>query len=123
MKIKVSTLLVFLSICFTLNATNGVPKNFKALDFISESKPYSFNSIFFFDDENELLFIDFEGISDDLTMLNLYRNDKLMMEDDVTDLPDNTIYEINTNVIRKGIYTVELVTSNNIKILKEIFVK
>ena len=106
-----------------MSATNGVPKNFKVLDIIAESTPYSFNSIFFFDDENELLFIDFESIADDLMMLNIYRDGNLMMEDDVTDLPDNTIYEINTNVIRKGKYTVELVTANDIRIRKEIFVE
>lgn len=123
MKIKVTTILVLLSICFNLNATNGVPKNFEAIDIISASKPYTFNSIFFFDNENELFFIDFEAISDDLMMLNIYRDGGLMMEDDITDLPNDAIYEINTNVIRKGIYTVELVTSNNIKIRKEILVK
>ena len=123
MKIKVTTLFAFLSICFTLNATNGVPKNFEAFDLITASKPYSFSRIFFYDNENELLFIDFEAIADDLMMLNIYRDGDLMMEDDVTDLPDNTIYEINTTVIREGSYTVELVTSNDIKIRKEILVK
>ena len=56
-------------------------------------------------------------------MLNIYRDGKLMMEDDITDLPNNSIYEINTQVIRKGTYTVELVTKGDIKIRKEISLK
>lgn len=122
MKIKVTYLLVFLSCCFTLQATNGIPKNNAALELI-EGGSITFKNIFFFDSENELLFIDFEAIGDELKMLNVYRKDALMMEDDLTDLPDNTIYEINTTIIRNGIYTVELVTAQDIKIRKEIVVK
>ena len=123
MKKRVTNLLVFLSFCFTLNATNGIPERFEALESITNHANYSFYSIFFFDDENEMMFIDFEVIADDLSMLNIWRNGKLMMEDDVTDLPGNTIYEINTNVIREGTYVVELVTEHDIKIRKEIIVK
>jgi hypothetical protein len=122
MKIKVTYLLVFLSFCFTLQATNGIPKNNAALELI-ESGSITFKNIFFFDNENELLFIDFEAIGDELKTLNVYRNDALMMEDDLSDLPDNTIYEINTAIIRNGIYTIELVTAQDIKIRKEIVVK
>ena len=123
MKIKVTTLFLFLSFCITLNATNGIPKHPAFLELIENSKPISFNEIFFADNENEVVFIDFEPIADDLLMLNIFRDGKLMMEDDITDLPDNSIYEINTQVIRKGTYTVELVTSSDIKIRKEISIK
>jgi hypothetical protein len=123
MKKTVTNLLVFLSFCFTLNATNGIPTNFKTLELINSNENYSFYNIFFFDNENEMLFIDFEVIADDLMMLNIWRDGKLMMEDDVTDLPNDAIYEINTNVIRKGTYTIELVTVRDIKIRKEIIVK
>lgn len=122
MKIKVTNLLVFLSFCFTLNATNGIPKSNTALELMNANENYSFYHIFFFDDENELLFIDFEAIADELKMLNIYRSGALMMEDDITDLPKDAIYEINTTVIREGIYTIELVTAHDIKIRKEIIV-
>ena len=123
MKIRVTSLLVFLSFCFTLKATNGVPEKYNTLESIVESVNYSFYNIFFFDNENELLFVDFQVIADDLMMLNIWRDGKLMMEDDITDLPSDAIYEINTNVIRKGIYTVELVTAHDIKIRKEVVFK
>ena len=122
MKLRLTNLLVSLSICFTLNATNGIPEPFKMLETFKISEKYNIDNVFFSDNENELLFIDFEVVTDDLLMLNIWRNGKLMMEDDVTDLPNNTIYEINTKVIRKGIYTIELVTSRDIKIRKEIMV-
>lgn len=122
MKLRITNLLVFLSLCISLNATNGIPPKFEALEFITANNSFSFNKIFFFDNENELLFIDFEAITDELVMLNIYREGNLMMEDDVTDLPNDVIYEINTNVIREGIYTIELVTAEDIKIRKEIIV-
>ena len=122
MKLRLTNVIVLLSICFTLNATNGIPEPFRMLETFKISEKYNFENVFFSDTENELLFIDFEVITDDLLMLNIWRNGKLMMEDDVTDLPNNTIYEINTKVIRKGIYTIELITSRDIKIRKEIMV-
>ena len=123
MKIKVTTLFLFLSFCITLNATNGIPKHPEFLKLIEFTKPLTFNKIFFADYENEVVFVDFEPIADELSMLNIYRDGKLMMEDDITDLPNNSIYEINTQVIRKGTYTVELVTKGDIKIRKEISLK
>ena len=122
MKLRLTNVIVLLSICFTLNATNGIPEPFRMLETFKISEKLNIENAFFSDTENELLFIDFEVISDDLMMLNIWRNGKLMMEDDVTDLPNNTIYEINTKVIRKGIYTIELITSRDIKIRKEIMV-
>jgi len=122
MKLRLTNVIVLLSICFTLNATNGIPEPFRMLETFKISEKLNIENAFFSDTENELLFIDFEVISDDLMMLNIWRNGKLMMEDDITDLPNNTIYEINTKVIRKGIYTIELITSRDIKIRKEIMV-
>ena len=122
MKLRLTNVIVLLSICFTLNATNGVPEPFRMLETFQISEKHNIDNMFFSDIENELLFIDFEVVSDNLMMLNIWRNGKLMMEDDVTDLPNNTIYEINTQVIRKGTYTIELVTSRDIKIRKEFMV-
>ncbi len=122
MKLRLTNVIVLLSICFTLNATNGIPEPFRMLETFKISEKLNIENAFFSDTENELLFIDFEVITDDLLMLNIWRNGKLMMEDDITDLPNNTIYEINTKVIRKGIYTIELITSRDIKIRKEFMV-
>ena len=46
-----------------------------------------------------------------------------MMTDKLSDLPSNAIYEINLDMFRRGIYTIELVTTDGIKIQKIVFVK
>ena len=83
----------------------------------------SFSSIFYSDYENTTLFIDFQNIYDQLTEINIFREDQLMLEDFVEDLPANTIYEINLGVFREGTYTLELVTNEGIKIHKEIVIE
>ena len=76
------------------------------------------SNVFFKDDQGEVLFIDFDAIGDSIVRINLFSGDKLMMEDDVRDLPDNVIYEINLAILRQGDYTIELVTDQSIKIQK-----
>lgn len=83
---------------------------------------YSLDKIFFNDEEGEAIFVDFEVIKDDIIELNVMRDSKLMMQDIVTDLPGNAIYEINLDVFRKGAYTIEIVTKEQIKIQKVVFV-
>ena len=83
---------------------------------------YSLDKIFFNDEEGEAIFVDFEVIKDDIIELNVMRDSKLMMQDIVTDLPANAIYEINLDVFRKGAYTIEIVTKEQIKIQKVVFV-
>ena len=72
---------------------------------------------------NQQVFVDFESITDDLVSLNLWRSDKIMMEDDISDLPGNTIYELNTSLFRSGHYTIELVTLQGVKIHKKITIE
>ena len=84
---------------------------------------YSFNKIFFDDDEGKTLFIDFEVIEDEITELNVVRDTELLMSDNVSDLPADAIYEINLDVLKSGIYTIEIVTRENIRIQKAILVK
>ncbi|MEM1319792.1 MAG: hypothetical protein AAGG75_06010 [Bacteroidota bacterium] len=83
----------------------------------------SLSAIFFEDIEGELLFIDFEAIGDGIVQLNILKGQGLMLQDDVTDLPANTIYELNLEVFRSGTYTIELVTDKDIKIHKEITIE
>ncbi|MEO1410703.1 MAG: hypothetical protein AAFW73_12535 [Bacteroidota bacterium] len=83
----------------------------------------SLQNIFFADTANEVLFIDFEAIGDQLQEVNILRGEALMMEDDVSDLPTDSIYEINLDIIREGTYTIELVTVEGIVVHKEIWVE
>ena len=127
MKSRITSLFVFLSLslCFSLSANNGIPEIYKAppsFDFLNTDNFVSRN-ILFADYEEQLLFVDFDVVEEDIVKLNILRKGQLMMEDDVTDLPGNTIYEINMEVIRKGTYTIELVTIDGLKIHKNIVIK
>lgn len=121
MKSRIPFLFVFLCFCFTTQANNGNPTN-STVSATSETT-YSLDRIFYNDFENHYLFVDFETITDDLTKVNLFRGDKLMMEDNVTDLPGNTIYELNIDLFRTGNYTIELVTLQGVKIHKKITIE
>lgn len=82
----------------------------------------SLSNAFFKDSEEEVLFIDFDAIGDRIVAINILLDTKLMMEDDVRDLPADVIYEINLSILRDGQYTIELVTDQSIKIQKIIVI-
>ena len=104
-------------------ANNGVSCKHDCLVASIGDGAVSLSAIFFEDTEGELLFIDFEAIGDGIVQLNILKGQSLMLEDDVTDLPANAIYELNLEVFRQGTYTIELVTDKDIKIHKEIVVE
>lgn len=112
-------LLLLACLCFsiTLSANNGNPSASPVTSNLKTA--YSLNKIFFNDFENDYIFVDFEPVTDNIIMINLWRDGELMMEDDVTDLPSNTIYELNTGLFRSGKYTIELVTLEGVKIHKK----
>ncbi len=123
MKSRIPFLFVFLIFCSTVQANNGNPTNADATVTATEKTSYSLDKIFYNDFENDYLFVDFLSITDDLTQINLLRDDKLMMEVDVRDLPGNAIYELNLNLFRSGNYTIELVTLVGVKIHKDILIE
>ncbi len=84
---------------------------------------YTTDKIFFNDFENHFLFVDFEPVTETVMEINLYRGEDLMMVDRVADLPDNTIYEFNTGLLRSGDYTIELVTLDGVKIHKKLLIE
>jgi len=99
-------------------ANNGTPTNVEPT--VKEpTSPIAFSKIFYSDYANTTLFVDFEALGGQFTQLNILREDELMLEDNVSDLPTNTIYEINLEVLRAGEYTLELETPEGIKVIKE----
>lgn len=50
--------------------------------------------IFFTDQENKLLFVDFEELGEELVELKITNDNETVLTDDVSELPRNTIYEI-----------------------------
>ena len=106
----------------TIGANTGVPVNGDPpgnKDGTTEKAGNSLSNIFYSDYENSTMFIDFQGVNDPLKEVNMLRKDKTVYGDNVQDLPANTIYELNLDVMRKGKYILELVTMEGIKIHKE----
>ena len=61
-----------LTLPISINANNPIVGPFsKVLDIVNNY--YSINKIFFNDDIGETLFVDFEGLTDDLKELNVFR--------------------------------------------------
>ena len=64
---------------------------------------------FYSDDENQILYIDFENLKVNLNDIIVKdENGKVVLKDDVFDLPLNTIYELDLNQYGNGNYEVEL---------------
>ena len=58
---------------------------------------------FFYDEENEIYYIDFETISVNLTAVKVVSSTgKEVISDNVEDLPVNTIYELDCSNLAKG---------------------
>ena len=82
----------------------------------------SLDKIFLSDYEGAALYVDFEAIDDQIVEVNLLKEDKLVMEDNVRDLPGNTIYELNLTILGTGKYTLVLMTNEGIGIQKTILI-
>ena len=115
---KILTFLFAMFCSMNLMASNGLTVDLDPPT-AERNTRIAFSKIFYSDYSNTTLFIDFEALGNQFTQLNILRDDQLMMEDDVTDLPQNTIYEINLEVMRKGTYTLELQTQEGVKVIKE----
>ena len=63
----------------------------------------------FADEENRVYYIDFESLSFNLSNIIVKNEDgKVVLKEDVFDLPVNTIYEIDYSAYDKGEYQLEL---------------
>lgn len=82
----------------------------------------SLNDIFLSDYEGVTLFIDFQAITDDMARVNVKKGDTLVVDEDVRDLPNSTIYELDLEQLKTGIYSIELKTVQGITIQKELII-
>ena len=112
MKIAKS-LFAFVILCFFTNtlfsqSVASVDENVYASSFKLTELPDE-NWSFYKDEENQLYFIDFEKINFNLSEI-IVKNDAgdVLIQDDVLDLPVNTIYEIDLSEFGAGDYHVEL---------------
>ncbi len=109
-KLFTFTLLIFLlSASTTFAQTAAVSHDDNLLANISKSEIKDATWSLYTDDENDLLYIDFETIDVNLsTVIVKSKDDKVLIEEDVMDLPVNTIYEIDFSAFGPGKYTVEM---------------
>lgn len=60
-------------------------------------------TVFFIDGENQLLFIDFEALGEELEEIRVVNDDAIIYTENVTELPMNTIYEVDLKQYEKGV--------------------
>lgn len=60
-------------------------------------------TVFFIDGENQLLFIDFEALGEELEEIRVVNNNAIIYAENVTELPMNTIYEVDLKQYEKGV--------------------
>lgn len=67
-----------------------------------ENKDDLTTTVFFTDKENQLLFIDFEALGEDISKISIINGDETVLDEDVSTLPINTIYEIDLKDYENG---------------------
>jgi len=60
------------------------------------------SKLFISDYDNTLLFIDFEVMNSQFTQISIFQNDQVVFEEDLSDLPSSTIYEVNLDQLNKS---------------------
>jgi hypothetical protein len=106
---------LFLLLCFLFagNVLLAQPGTVgKDSEFTEKGGYTNFNSeswSFFVDEEAKIYYIDFEAINVNLSSVVLKNaSGKVLMEENVVDLPVNTIYELDLSSYQPGTYEVEL---------------
>jgi len=71
---------------------------------------HSTNKIFYQDKANKLLLIDFNAINDKLIKVRIEKDNVSVLEDTVSDLSKEVVYEVDLNKYGKGNYIIYLTT-------------
>ena len=118
-----------------LFAHNGDPLKFGKTTTTKTEKPsfdfaddvvsgaISLRDIFISDYDGVTLYIDFQAVREEVSIVKVLKEEKIIMEDEVSELPSNTIYELDLQKLNAGTYNVELTTAQNISIRMELVVE
>ena len=79
-----------------------------------------FTHIFYFNDLGNILLIDFDILDDRVQTVKIIRNGEFVKAEDVSELPEDSIYELDLNLFSKGKYTIELITNTQQSITNDI---
>ena len=111
-----------LSATFTLSAQSltSISNDNEHYDLIDVNTT---NWSFYSDDDSKLLYIDFEKLTFNVSAIVVVDQEGTeLFNDDVLDLPVNTIYELDLNKFKSGKYQIELRTFTGVT-KKELIVK
>jgi len=122
MKNYISIIAVFFLTNMTIIA-NDNNHTINSSDPITTTTEAIINNAFYSNENNDMVFIDFEDIKLTINTINIIQHDVTIMEEDVKDLPQNLIHEIDLTFFEKGNYTLELVTQDNVKIRKDFIIE
>ena len=79
-----------------------------------------FAHIFYRNDLGNILLIDFDILDHRVQTVKVTKNGEFIKTEDVSALPEDSIYELNLNSLSKGKYTVELITNTHQSITNEL---
>ncbi len=106
--IKLLALLLFVFFSSNISAQSMASTGKVEMDFITLDESESDWS-FYSDDENKTYFVDFEKLSFNLSEIVVKDAEgKIVMREDVLDLPVNTIFELDFSEFNSGKYLIEL---------------
>lgn len=115
-------MLIFCSVVILLSifvsVLNSKPViNLKDLENLSAEH---FAYIFYLNELGNILLIDFDILDDRIQAVKVTKNSEFVKAEDVSELPENSIYELDLNLLSKGKYTIELITDTQQSIINEL---
>lgn len=79
-----------------------------------------FAHIFYLNELGNILLIDFDILNDRVQTVKITKNGEFVKTEDVSELPEDSIYELDLNLLSKGKYTIELITLTHQSISNEL---
>ena len=79
-----------------------------------------FTHIFYLNELGNILLIDFDILDGRVQTVKVTKNGEFVKTEDVSELPEDSIYELDLNLLSKGKYTVELITNTRQSITNEL---
>ncbi len=79
-----------------------------------------FAHIFYLNELGNILLIDFYILDHRIQTVKVTKNGEFVKAEDVSELPEDSIYELDLNLLSKGKYTIELITNTHQSITNEL---
>ena len=96
-----ATVIFLCTINFSLQAQQSFADfSNETVEIIVETDEDLTEKVFFTDTEHSLFFIDFEAIGEMPLELTIKQDNAIVLQEDVADLPANTIFEINLSILQ-----------------------